>query len=52
MTTLVHSDHLALWDISLEELGILAEENTPRMLPSPHQLHRIHPQSARNGGHR
>ena len=33
MTTLVHSDHLALWDISLEELGILAEENTPRMLP-------------------
>lgn len=33
MTTLVHSDHLALWDISLEELGMLAEENTPRMLP-------------------
>ena len=33
MTTLVHSDHLALWDISLEEIGILAEENTPRILP-------------------
>ena len=33
MTTLIHNEHLDMWNISLEELGLIAEENTPRLLP-------------------
>ena len=34
MSALIHRSHLNLWGISQEELGQLAERNTPRLLPA------------------
>ncbi len=33
MTTLIQNEHLSMWNISLEELVLLAEKNTPKLLP-------------------
>ncbi len=32
-TILIHNQHLALWDVSLEELYFIALDNTPKLLP-------------------
>lgn len=34
MTALIHSEHLNLWNTTLEELSELAQANTPRLLPA------------------